>query len=122
MRKFFGSLFKLCFVAALVAVLIGGVAVHTISGLAKENHALKAQIAELEARDTREYWLECNLNVTLFPDFDLDFLTCTVPMTLPTTWDYYNAYAEGDELPILGYDNNFLLAFDVEVLQKYDTR
>ena len=110
MRKFIVSAAKFIVVAILVTVIIGGIAVHSISSLANENYELRQQIAQLEASIKEPQTMACNLHVELLPSWDINFLTYTIRMDFPTTWDFCEAYDSGDLIPIIQFEDNYFLS------------
>ena len=110
MKKALTGFVKFVLITVIITVIISSIAVKAISDLAAENLALQEQVAVLEQRTQESHTMNCNLHVKLLPSWDIDFLSYDIPMEFPTTWDFCNAYATGEVVPMLNFDGNYFIS------------
>lgn len=122
MKKFLFSTVKFITVAILITVIIGGIAIKTISDLACEYFELREQITELENRVQEEKLMTCSLHVSLLPSWNIKFLTYKIPMQFPTTWEYFNSYRTGEVVPILQFEDSYFLSLYVTAEHRLDSQ
>lgn len=109
MKKAVTAFAKFVIVTVILTVIIGGIAIKTISGLASENFALREKVAELENRVQESCTMTCSLHIDLLPSWNVAFLCYDFPMNFSTTWDYCNSYADGEVIPMLDFEGNYFI-------------